>query len=127
MHGCTQAHGRDGTVGTSFAAPKVSRIAAELQAVLPDESCLLYRALIVQSARWPAWSCGLSTTEQLNALRRIGYGIPDLARAATNDDHRVTIVSKGDQTITPNECHIFQVPIPSRCGGRVTNTKPVST
>lgn len=112
MHGRTQAHGRDGTVGTSFAAPKVSRIAAELQAVLPDESCLLYRALIVQSARWPVWACGLSTAEQLNVLRRIGYGIPDLARATTNDDHRVTVVSKGDQTITPNECHIFQVPIP---------------
>ena len=37
-------------VGTSFAAPKVARIAARLQSVLPDESCLLYRALIVQSA-----------------------------------------------------------------------------
>lgn len=31
-------------VGTSYAAPKVTRIAARLQAILPDESCLLYRA-----------------------------------------------------------------------------------
>ncbi len=112
MHGRTQAHGRDGAVGTSFAAPKVSRIAAELQAVLPDESCLLYRALIVQSARWPAWARDLSGPERLNVLQRIGYGIPDMGRATTNDDHRVTIVSRGDQTITPGECHIFQVPIP---------------
>ena len=39
-------------VGTSFATPKVSHIAACLAAELPDEACLLYRALIVQSARW---------------------------------------------------------------------------
>ena len=38
-------------VGTSFSAPKVSHIAARLAAELPDENCLLYRALIVQSAR----------------------------------------------------------------------------
>ena len=40
-------------IGTSFAAPKVAHIASRLQRVLPDESCLLYRVLIVQSARWP--------------------------------------------------------------------------
>lgn len=50
MCGRTQPHGRvGGGVGTSFATPKVSRIAAELQTVLPDECCLLYRAIIVQS------------------------------------------------------------------------------
>ena len=42
--------------GTSFAAPKVTRIAAYIQAALPDEPALLYRALIVQSARWPVWA-----------------------------------------------------------------------
>jgi len=47
------------TVGTSFAAPKVTHIAAHLASVLPDEPSLLYRALIVQSARWPAWALGL--------------------------------------------------------------------
>ena len=35
-------------VGTSYAAPKVTRIAARLQEVLPEESCLLYR--------WRWWS-----------------------------------------------------------------------
>ncbi len=35
-----------------------------------------------------------------------------MTRATTNDDYRVTIVSRGDQTITANECHVFQVPIP---------------
>lgn len=43
-------------VGTSFAAPKVAHIAAHIQALLPDASSLLYRALIVHSARWPQWA-----------------------------------------------------------------------
>src|SRR6185437_15931876 len=42
--------------GTSFAAPKITRIAAQLQRILPEEPTLLYRALIVQSARWPRWA-----------------------------------------------------------------------
>lgn len=46
-------------VGTSFAAPKVTHIAAHLQALLPNEPALLYRALIVQSARWPRWALTL--------------------------------------------------------------------
>ena len=48
-------HDRDET-GSSFAAPKVARIAAQLQRLLPDQPALLYRALIVQSARWPTWA-----------------------------------------------------------------------
>ncbi len=47
------------TAGTSFAAPKVTHIAAHLGNVLPDEPSLLYRALIVQSARWPTWALAL--------------------------------------------------------------------
>jgi hypothetical protein len=46
------AYDRD-EAGTSFAAPKVARIAGRLQHLLPDEPALLYRALVVQSARWP--------------------------------------------------------------------------
>jgi hypothetical protein len=40
--------------GTSFAAPKVTSIVGTLQKLFPDESTLLYKALIIQSARWPA-------------------------------------------------------------------------
>ncbi len=47
------------TVGTSFAAPKVTHIAAQLASLLPDEPSLVYRALIVQSARWPTWALAL--------------------------------------------------------------------
>lgn len=105
------------TVGTSFATPKVTKIAARLQAVLPDESCLLYRALIVQSARWPEWAEQLAKPQRSELLKRIGYGIPDIERATTNTDHRVTFIAHRDRTIGPGDCHIYQVPIPPQMRG----------
>ena len=99
-------------VGTSFAAPKVTRIAARLQSLLPDESCLLYRALIVQSAKWPHWAESLSKAEQAHVLRRLGYGIPDIGRATTNTEHRTTFITRKGRSIGAGDCHIYQVPIP---------------
>lgn len=121
---------RDAT-GTSFAAPKVARIAAELQRVLPAETTLLYRALIVQSAQWPGWAEDVLTQirtpppgqtkaqrQQLldqapNIMRCIGFGIPDLTRATTNTDHRTTYITSSETPIHALECHIYQVPIPA--------------
>ncbi len=100
-------------VGTSYAAPKVTRIAARLQSLLPQESCLLYRALIVQSAQWPDWATILSRDQQANLLRRIGFGTPDIDRATTNTDFRTTFITQGEQSLGPGDCHIYQVPIPS--------------
>lgn len=104
------AYDRDG-VGTSFAAPKVARIAARLQEVLPDETCLLYRALIVQSARWPAWTLKMPIEKHADIVRWIGYGIPDIDRATSNSEHRTTLVTSGDKQISAGGCHIYQVPI----------------
>jgi Subtilase family len=131
MHPPGPAYDRD-AVGTSFAAPKVSRIAARLQAVLPNEPALLYRALIVQSARWPEWAEGLMTqlrqaTEQAErqaliekasrVIRCLGYGLPDVVRATTNTDHRTTFITSGAASIKPLEAHIYQVPIPAELRG----------
>ncbi len=114
------AHDRD-DVGTSFAAPKVTRIAARLQSVLPEESCLLYRALIVQSARWPDWAKNLTPEEQTALIARIGYGVPDIERATTNTDYRTTLITEGEQEIKPGGCHIYQVPIPDSIRGAGPN------
>lgn len=120
---------RDDT-GTSFAAPKVSRIAAQLQGILPTEPALLYRALIVQSARWPAWAeailsqlranHGLAKAQQASlldasfkAMRSIGYGMPDEARATRNSDFRATFITTGKTPLRAGECHFYQVPIPA--------------
>lgn len=112
-------------VGTSFAAPKVAHIAAKIQEVLPDESSLLYRALIVQSARWPEWACKEeNASNRLNTLRWIGYGVPDLERATSNTPHRTTFVAsrdkdgEGELRVKARECHVFQVPIPASMRGQ---------
>lgn len=120
---------RDET-GTSFAAPKVTRIAAQLQRVLPEEPALLYRALIVQSARWPAWAEALlgelrqpdPRNDQVRrqelldrssqTIRYIGYGVPSQDRATINTDYRTTFITSGETFIHARECHIYQVPIP---------------
>lgn len=147
------------TVGTSFAAPKVTHIAAHLQALLPGEPALLYRALIVQSARWPAWALSLVgeygaekdrngrlrqrakaaekrarkkgqtslpgctvpvddarelelKREVHNVIRRLGFGIPDLARATENTNYRTTLITSGLRHLGPKACDILEVPVP---------------
>lgn len=109
FHGPGPAADRD-EIGTSFAAPKVTHIAAHLQRLLPHEPCLLYRALIVQSARWPEWTRNGVNTNL--AIRTIGYGVPDLERATTNTDYRTTLISTGETGIRAGDCDVYQVPIP---------------
>ena len=129
------AFDRDET-GTSFSTPKVARIAAHIQRILPEESTLLYRALIVQSARWPEWAeailaelrgydlhNGQERRQELldqasRTIRLIGYGIPDQDIATTNTDYRTTFITSGENSIKARECHIYQVPIPTVLRGQ---------
>jgi len=129
LHAPGPAFDRD-EAGTSYAAPKVARIAAHVQQVLPDETALLYRALVVQSAQWPAWAEATLTrlrnpfenlsqlekqalqTSASHALRCLGYGVPDEQRATANTDHRTTLITSGEAEIKAAGCHIYQVPIP---------------
>lgn len=97
-------------VGTSFSAPKVSHILAVIQALLPDEPALLYRGLLIQSARWPMWTSTFSDKYQV--IRSIGYGIPDVGRATTNTEYRITLITKGEVFIRARQVHIYQVIIP---------------
>lgn len=104
-------------IGTSFAAPKVTHIAAHLQRVLPNEPCLLYRALIVQSARWPEWT-RLNGVDANLVIRAIGYGIPNLERATTNTDYRTTLITSGEAGLKAGDCDLYQVPIPESMRGQ---------
>jgi subtilisin family serine protease len=98
-------------IGTSYAAPKVAHIAACLAAELPNESCLLYRALIVQSARFPSW---VETTkfDLYHAIRLLGYGIPNLDRALGNSNNRITLIAKGERRIAARQAQIYEVSLP---------------
>ncbi len=99
-------------VGTSFAAPKVYHIAARLASELPEESCLLYRALIVQSARWPEWRMA-DNVDQLHVLRQIGYGIPNLERCLGNSSNRITMITRGESRIQARQAQIYEVKLPN--------------
>jgi hypothetical protein len=99
------------SIGTSFSAPKVAHIAAALANNFPDASCLLYRALIVQSARLPSW-INTSKFDLSYALRMMGYGLPDLDRAVSNTPNRITLITSQDTYIGARQAHIYQVLIP---------------
>ena len=109
LHG-QPAFSRDGA-GTSFSAPKVAHIAAHLQALFPDASPLLYRALIAQSARWPAWA--VNETSKDAVLRWIGYGLPSLERAISNTPTRVTLVTPDAEILPSKQFHLYTVKIPN--------------
>lgn len=104
-------------VGTSFSAPKVAHIAASIEALFPDEPALLYRALIVNSARWPSWAENHEL--KANVIRKIGFGIPDIERATSNSPYRVTLISNGEMRVKAREAHIYRVPIPDELRNNV--------
>ena len=99
-------------IGTSYATPKVAHIVAALQSLLPDEPCLLYRALIAQSARWPEWADSYPKTMMADILRFMGYGLPDFDRATGNTPYRITMITSGRVPIHVRQAHVYQVPIP---------------
>lgn len=98
--------------GTSYAAPKVSSIAASIQRLFPHESSLLYKTLIINSAEWP--NSTPANQNKLNILRQIGYGIPNAEKATSNTPHRVTLIAEGKNSVRAKEAHIYQIPIPSQ-------------
>ena len=108
LHG-GPAYGND-RVGTSFAAPKVAHILATIQTTLYDEPALLYRGLLVQSARWPEWTS--SHPDKYEVIRSMGYGIPDVERATANTEYRITLITQGETYIRARQVHIYEAIIP---------------
>lgn len=46
------------------------------------------------------------------ALRSMGYGIPDTERATRNDEYRVTLLTEQIREIGDGEAHVYRIPIP---------------
>lgn len=105
LHG-GNAYGKD-SVGTSFAAPKVTYIAAKLKELYPENGVNLIRALIAQGAR-PPGEYFLSPT--MLSIMQFGYGIPLLERVTKNTEHRITFYNSGD--IQADEGHLYSLAIP---------------
>ncbi|MEJ5993223.1 S8 family peptidase [Pedobacter sp. Du54] len=94
-------------IGTSFATPKVTHIAAMAAKTNPGLSSLEYKALVVQSARLPDPLLYNPTTE---VLQRFGYGIPNLNRATQNSKHRITFLATGE--VSPYQANLYSLTIP---------------
>jgi len=82
--------------GTSFAAPRVANLAAQLFTQYPNASSNLIRALIANSATHPdeipAAFQGDTAQEKQKRLRLYGYGQPDLDRAKFSTENRVVLL-----------------------------------
>lgn len=102
-------------VGTSFATPKVGHIFALLANKFPNDSALLYKALVVQSARLPEH---VFHNPDARSLRIFGYGIPDAARSLENTPYRITFVTEG--VVAAQQANLYSLSIPNelrRAGG----------
>lgn len=94
-------------IGTSFAAPKVTHIAAMAAKTNPGLTSLEYKALVVQSARLPEQ---LLYNPSAEILKRFGYGIPNLKRATQNSNHRITFLANGE--VSPYQANLYSLTIP---------------
>jgi len=112
------------TCGTSAATAQVARMAAILQSEYPDLWPETVRGLLVHSARWTKRmedALGdpekASMTARENHVRRYGFGVPSLARAARSATDALTLVA--ENVIRPftdggtyRDMHIYDLPWP---------------
>lgn len=103
--------------GTSFAAPRVANLAAQLFTKYPEASSNLIRALIVNSALLPKeipteFQCkgNKSQSKQIKKQLAIyGYGQPDLQRAMYSAENYV-VLSEDNILIKVGYFHIYEIP-----------------
>ena len=101
-------------VGTSYAVPLVSRVAAAVVSKFPTFSAELIRSLVlVSTERLPFadnWDGGDSV--RLEAERAlVGYGRPSIERATESTSHRAILIA--EDSIPVNGVHIYEIPVPS--------------
>jgi len=110
--------------GTSFAAPAVARLAADLAYAYPDASANLIRALLVLSAEHTAPAALISDQTQRAAL--YGYGMPRRDRAASSTDNRVVMTYEGSMVTDTVQIHPLPVPELFRRGSGAQRTITVA-
>lgn len=109
-------------VGTSYAAPAVSRVAAAIKSRFPDFSADVTRSLVLLSAARLPVAEYLDGTEaaRLEGERHlVGYGKPSVARAIESTSHRAVLIAAANIPI--DGVHIYELPVPSsflQSGGR---------
>ncbi len=94
--------------GTSFAAPAVARVAADILYEYPDVSANLIRALLASSAKLPEPAHRMRDAHQRSHV--YGYGIPRREQAIASDSKRVTMTYEGHMPV--DTVHIHPLPVP---------------
>lgn len=103
-------------VGTSFAAPLVSRVAAGVVAEYPGFDSNLVRALVLQSAEEPEPHFPLNDDgvgqRGRSTLRRqlVGFGQPLMDNAIRSKAHRAVLVAS--DAIELDGVHLYEIPVP---------------
>lgn len=93
--------------GTSFSAPRVTRLAAEVLARYPDSSANLVRALIGSATRPLAVPESFKNPDRRRAA---GYGFVSEADALDSGRNRVALIYEGE--IEPDSTAIHPLPLP---------------
>ncbi|MHB1089602.1 MAG: S8 family peptidase [Ilumatobacteraceae bacterium] len=103
------------SIGTSFAAPLVSRVALAVLSRFPEFSANLVRALVLLGAEsvWDGQDLGeLAEADRARAVRMVtGFGQTSIEGASEVGSHRVVLVAEGE--INMNDTHIYELPIPT--------------
>mgnify|MGYP000627926034 CR=1 FL=1 len=97
--------------GTSFSAPRVANLAAQLFREFPGASSNLIRALIANSASIPENRPALlqdKDWDHPDILRVYGYGQPNIERARWSDTNSVLLLE--DALIGLDQFQIYEVP-----------------
>ena len=103
------------SVGTSFAAARVTHIAAQVDAALREQlgsipSANLIRAVVANSAKVDRHMRNLFNNQQSQLLKIVGYGIPSV-EASWSSPSRVTLFS--EDVVAHRTFHVYSLNIPS--------------
>jgi Subtilase family len=120
---------------TSAATAQAARMAAQIAAIYPGYWPETVRALMVHSARWTQpmlteiEACA-AKKDKADWLRRVGYGVPDLSRAAASAVDDLALVAQNaiqpfrkDGSVRFNEAHVYELPWPREMLEELDNTR----
>lgn len=119
---------------TSAATGVAGNFIGQLQGDQPELWPETHRALMVDSAQWPApirrllvgtgahWRTTISKGTRQGILREVGYGVPDIGRALRSARNDISLIAQAEiqpfagengQTPVFNEMHFYDLPWPA--------------
>ena len=102
--------------GTSFAAPAVARVAADILHAYPSASANLVRALLALGSRLP--TAASDTQSDFARTVRYGMGVPYSETSVSSSSSRVTLIYDGQMPTEAVRLHAVPIPDEFRAGKR---------